>query len=727
MSLVFQSSAVEQPRLLPQSWETVLRNGFSRSVGLLFCVLATLGWVSLLSWSMADPSPMHATGGPVRNVLGYFGAGFSDLLLQMIGVGAIFALLAPMLWGAELIAARVISRFRLKMMAFPLAILMLAGGLAAVPNPESWPLRNGLGGFLGDAMLIVASGLAGVVVPGYGIALGGLVMFVAGSGLVAYCTGLSQRQIWFGDGDDGRDGCDQAGDAGFDRGGGGAVLVSVGTRVEPSLTRTTEMSGEVGAVESDVTRWGLTLPVEGKRINGRLTPGIVGDGDCEDFSPFQSCEGVAAAPEEAGPGLLRDDGVDDDGLDHAHDHGAADLARRFAPAGAQVRVTDEAGQRGMPGIDRLDMALSGQSNSEVQVVRGAKGWRLPSLQLLHAERSAGPEKIGAEALRDRASQLEDVLRDFGVKGEIKDVRPGPVVTVFELEPQRGTKSARVIGLADDIGRSLGLRAVRIGVVAGRNALGIEVPNEAFEIVGLRQILESPQFRGSEGRLPIALGKSINGEPVVADLARMPHLLVAGTTGSGKSVGINAMILSLLYRFSPEQCRMLLIDPKMLELSVYNDIPHLLAPVVTDPNKAVSALNWIVGEMEERYRRMAKLGVRNIEGFNNRIRSEKARGEPLQRRVLVGYDKETGQASYETEVLDCEELPYIVVVVDEFADLMLVAGKEIEAAVQRLAQMARAAGIHMIMATQRPSVDVVTGTIKSEFSLADRFQSCFQDR
>jgi S-DNA-T family DNA segregation ATPase FtsK/SpoIIIE len=317
-------------------------------------------------------------------------------------------------------------------------------------------------------------------------------------------------------------------------------------------------------------------------------------------------------------------------------------------------------------------------------------------------------------LRGTARLLEEVLADFSIKGEIRDIKPGPVITLFELEPARGTKSSRVVALADDIARSMSVTSARAAVVPGRNVIGIELPNVRRQTVYLRDILESEAFQSSDAALPMALGKSIGGEPIVADLARMPHLLVAGTTGSGKSVGINAMVLSLLYRRSPEECRLLMIDPKMLELSVYNGVPHLLTPVVTDPHKAVAALNWTVAEMEERYKRMASLSVRNIETFNARVRKAQSRGEILARTVQTGFDTKTGQAIYEQQELQAEIMPYIVVVVDEFADLMTVAGKEIEAAVQRLAQMARAAGIHLIMATQRPSVDIVTGTIKANF-------------
>ncbi|WP_262693420.1 DNA translocase FtsK [Kordiimonas aquimaris] len=347
---------------------------------------------------------------------------------------------------------------------------------------------------------------------------------------------------------------------------------------------------------------------------------------------------------------------------------------------------------------------------------------LPPLDLLAPP--PPPEKIGrisAEALEQNARMLEGVLDDFGVQGDVNDVRPGPVVTLYELEPARGVKSARVIGLADDIARSMSAISARVAVVPGRNAIGIELPNSDRQTVFLRELLASRDFESSKARLPIILGKDIGGEPVVADLASMPHLLVAGTTGSGKSVGVNTMIMSLLYRHSPETLRFIMVDPKMLELSVYDDIPHLLTPVVTEPKKAVVALKWAVREMEERYRNMSKLGVRNLAAFNKRVQEANASGERLARQVQTGFDKETGQPIIEEQVFDFTPLPFIVIVIDEMADLMLVAGKDVEATIQRLAQMARAAGIHLITATQRPSVDVITGTIKANFPTRISFQ------
>lgn len=347
-------------------------------------------------------------------------------------------------------------------------------------------------------------------------------------------------------------------------------------------------------------------------------------------------------------------------------------------------------------------------------------YELPPLNLLSKPKETR-KVISDDALEQNARMLETVLADFGVRGEIGHVRPGPVVTLYELEPAAGVKSSRVISLADDIARSMSAVACRVAVVPGRNAIGIELPNQDRETVFLRELLSAAEFENSPGDLTLSLGKSIGGEPIFADLARMPHLLIAGTTGSGKSVGINTMILSLLYRLPPDRCKLIMVDPKMLELSVYEGIPHLLSPVVTDPKKAVVALKWTVREMEERYRRMSKVGVRNIEGFNKRVREAGEAGETLTRTVHTGYDQETGEPVYETEELDYQPMPFIVVVIDEVADLMMVAGKDIEGMVQRLAQMARAAGIHLIMATQRPSVDVITGTIKANFPTRISFQ------
>lgn len=348
-------------------------------------------------------------------------------------------------------------------------------------------------------------------------------------------------------------------------------------------------------------------------------------------------------------------------------------------------------------------------------------YEYPSIDLLQEARVQQTTTMTPEALEQSAGLLESVLEDFGIKGEIIDVRPGPVVTLYEFEPAPGVKSSRVIGLSDDIARSMSALSARVAVVPGRNVIGIELPNPVRETVYLRELIEAQDYAETRQKLALCLGKTIGGEPVIAELAKMPHLLVAGTTGSGKSVAINTMILSLLYRLKPEECRLIMVDPKMLELSVYDGIPHLLTPVVTDPKKAVMALKWAVREMEDRYRKMSRLGVRNIDGYNARAAAARAKGETVFCNVQTGFDRATGEAVYEQEEMDLTAMPYIVVIVDEMADLMMVAGKEIEGAIQRLAQMARAAGIHLIMATQRPSVDVITGTIKANFPTRISFQ------
>lgn len=380
-----------------------------------------------------------------------------------------------------------------------------------------------------------------------------------------------------------------------------------------------------------------------------------------------------------------------------------------------VQATTPEKASSIPVVKTQTQSIGGSASQKQKNLLYEGEWTLPESSLLQdPPTDIQAEHLNETALRKNAELLQNVLSDFKIDGEIVSIHPGPVVTLYELEPAPGTKSSRVIGLSDDIARSMSAVSVRVAVVPGRNVIGIELPNKERQIVYMQELLASRLFEKTKAHLPLILGKDIAGQPILADLAKMPHLLVAGTTGSGKSVAVNTMILSLLYRLSPDQCRFIMIDPKMLELSVYDGIPHLLSPVVTEPGKAVVALKWTVAEMESRYRAMSKLGVRNVEGYNKRVRLAAKNGETIMTRVKTGFDPETGKATYEEQPMDLTELPYIVVIVDEFADLMLVAGKDVEAAIQRLAQMARAAGIHLIMATQRPSVDVITGVIKANF-------------
>ncbi len=446
---------------------------------------------------------------------------------------------------------------------------------------------------------------------------------------------------------------------------------------------------------------------------------------------------VTAAPAPSAFSLLAQDWADEDdaepvttplqadtgtGWDDDDDADVLDDDLDIEPVNYQTGVFDR--KQVVQHTAPKPAALSRQARAEAQprlFDEPRPDYDLPPLSLLSNPVTIQRSALSDDALEENARMLESVLDDYGVKGEITSVRPGPVVTMYELEPAPGLKASRVIGLADDIARSMSALSARVSTVPGRTVIGIELPNAIREKVVLREILSARDFGDSAMRLPLALGKDIGGEPIIANLAKMPHLLIAGTTGSGKSVAINTMILSLLYKLSPEECRLIMIDPKMLELSVYDGIPHLLSPVVTDPKKAVVALKWVVGEMEERYRKMSKMGVRNIEGYNGRVREALAKSEMFKRTIQTGFDEDTGEPVFETEEFAPVAIPYIVVVVDEMADLMMVAGKEIEACIQRLAQMARASGIHLIMATQRPSVDVITGTIKANFPTRISFQ------
>jgi S-DNA-T family DNA segregation ATPase FtsK/SpoIIIE len=431
------------------------------------------------------------------------------------------------------------------------------------------------------------------------------------------------------------------------------------------------------------------------------------------FAPDQAPTQVMRSPVPQAPEALADEAQEEDENPFAPDSIDADQPPAAVPAGG-VKI-----------VPRKNAASQGKRAAKAgqrELDLGGGEYRLPPLDLLSLPSRVSTEpKIDESALEQNARLLETVLDDFGVKGQIVKVRPGPVVTLYELEPAPGTKASRVIGLADDIARSMSAVSARVATVPGRNVIGIELPNAKRETVFLRELLSTKHYEDNRLGLPLALGKDIGGDPVIADLARMPHLLIGGTTGSGKSVAVNTMILSLLYRLSPDKCRFIMIDPKMLELSVYQDIPHLLTPVVTEPRKAIVALKWVVREMEDRYRAMSAQGVRNIAGYNEKLIEAARKGTSLIRKVQTGIDPETRRPTFEDEEIDLNPLPFIVVIIDEMADLMLVAGKEIEAAVQRLAQMARAAGIHVVMATQRPSVDVITGTIKANFPTRISFQ------
>jgi S-DNA-T family DNA segregation ATPase FtsK/SpoIIIE len=636
--------------------------------------------LALLTWSVSDPSLNHATNARIHNLLGAPGAIAADLVMQFVGLASAALLTAPAFWGWSLVTERRLERARLKVALYFIGVIAAAGLASLLPAPGSWPLPTGLGGVVGDAVLAIPRRVLPVS-PWATIALG---FGLAGTALLGLAAASGVRS---GSGFAAEDGL-------------GAPL---GKARAQALARFDEED------EEDEPSFGMVSI--GAVIHALLTAKgtlrrMVVRGS-KPASVSSSILGPTPATASRPPwSRLRD--ADD----------VSTIAAALAP-----RVQDQAPFLSVPPPVVPPIAGRGTAvRAGAEIAARPRGeWVMPSISMLTEPKKSAGAKISQDALEQNARLLEGVLDDFGVKGEIVNVRPGPVVALYELEPAPGIKSSRVIGLADDIARSMSAVSARVAVVQGRNAIGIELPNQRRETVYLRELLASEDFGQSNHRLPIALGKTIGGEPVIVDLTRMPHLLVAGTTGSGKSVAINTMILSLLYRMKPERCRLIMVDPKMLELSAYDGIPHLLTPVVTDSKKAVIALKWAVREMEDRYKKMSKVGVRNIDGFNARVAEALARGEALTRTVQTGFDRETGEAIYESEEIPLDELPYIVVVVDEMADLMMVAGKDIEGAIQRLAQMARAAGIHLIMATQRPSVDVITGTIKANFPTRISFQ------
>jgi len=703
---------------LPMGMRLFLARRFEEAAGAGLVALGLFGLAALMSWSSADPSLNNATGLPPQNWMGLPGAYISDILLQTLGLGALVLLVPPIVWGVRLARHEIPALLVLRVAAWLTATLFAAAFLGALPRPWFWPLALGLGGVLGDAL--AALGLS-LFAPFLGDFLsytltvlitapiaGWLVLFAANleaAEIVALARRLAFRRANDDDGDD------EDEDMSYPvrrrrRADSAAPSRPVRPDLEPSRLRIIAW-----AVTDQLTDWRDRLMRQGE------------------YAPLSPREIAEARAGRDAFGRLEPRLGDDDDFDgeeeeeHPPRPDRQTAARRIEP-----RTETRGSAKSAPRVNRNPQKPAKPSKRAAREAQPTldlepgSDYQLPPLNLLAKPKSAAAgTQMTDEALEQNARLLESVLDDFGIRGEIINVRPGPVVTLYELEPAPGIKSSRVIALADDIARSMSAVSARVAVVPGRNVIGIELPNARREMVYLRELLETPDYENSSSKLALALGKNIGGECVISDLARMPHLLIAGTTGSGKSVGINTMILSLLYRLPPDKCKLIMIDPKMLELSVYDGIPHLLAPVVTEPKKAVVALKWVVKEMEDRYRKMSKVGVRNIDGYNNRVGEAQAKGEVLVRTVQTGFDRETGKAIYEEEEMDLSPMPFIVVIVDEMADLMMVAGKEIEAAVQRLAQMARAAGIHIITATQRPSVDVITGTIKANFPTRISFQ------
>ncbi|MCP4317775.1 MAG: DNA translocase FtsK [Hyphomicrobiales bacterium] len=690
------------PEILKRPLKVLL--GLSMLAGLVLAVAA------LATWNVEDPSFSYATGNEPFNALGFGGAAFADATMQFFGLSGIVALLPLVSWGIFLVRNRPVDRVLTRIGAWLAASVLFASVFACVPPPDRWPLPTGLGGVFGDIILKMPAVLIGdypsgilAVVLGVAIAIPAVWLTMFGSLLIAtpdpetVAKARKTRRLR-ADNQDEADGDEDA-----DRRFWGTLLLGAITHMW--LTGRAHYRRMTGKVADP---WSVK-PETPYDFNEQVFSGLNGDMRVE---PEFSATG-------AGRGVQRRD-MDDDGVPpfDMEDDPASDWALQQTPH----RGADVLGQkRVMPQAKRPAPGSRVKREAQTSMIR-SNGFELPPLHLLAEPKNVSKDpSLSADALEQNARMLEGVLEDFGVRGEIIQVRPGPVVTLYELEPAPGIKSSRVIGLADDIARSMSAIAARVAVVPGRNAIGIELPNPGRETVYLQELLSSRDFESSKAKLALSLGKTIGGESVIADLAKMPHLLVAGTTGSGKSVAINTMILSIVYRLPPEKCRLIMIDPKMLELSVYDGIPHLLTPVVTDPKKAVVALKWTVREMEDRYKKMSKIGVRNIDGFNTRIEQASKKGDAITRTVQTGFDRDTGEAIYETEEFDLSPMPYIIVIIDEMADLMMVAGKDIEGAVQRLAQMARAAGIHVIMATQRPSVDVITGTIKANFPTRISFQ------
>ncbi len=728
--------------------------------GLLLLATGALLALALASWSVRDPSLNRAFEGPVNNWLGWPGAVVSDELMMQLGLGVIVLVAVIVIWAGQLIS-HVPPRAPLRRIGWWLAaVLASAAFVAAFPAPQGWPLSAGLGGNLGEVLFSALTALFDFAMkPAASVALAGTMFaLLAVTGLMR-AAGITGEDIVAA--------AAILGEKNQDRiasGIGGAAHwgMSIGTffrrrradRARRHALR--RMRREDDAATSEAAQGAARAQVRRSAASHAPLPAAAQEPapDAPPVAPFAARQDVEEdtppaglfrrlaariAPAPAEPG----------------EEEAAPLARReprlvAAPAASTAPAAPHGDRQEAPAPVRVGQPLDDAYMPEELPDDGAEdaaedsaprtttprngrpaakakakkrpAIKLPPLDILaKPDHSDLPPEMSDAALQENARILEGVLEDFGVRGQIINVCPGPVVTLYELEPAPGIKSSRVIGLADDIARSMCAISARVAVVPGRNVIGIELPNPHRETVYLREMLESPAYRRSKNRLPIALGKNIGGEPVFADLARMPHLLIAGTTGSGKSVGINTFIMSLLYKLKPEQCRLIMIDPKMLELSIYEGIPHLLTPVVTDPKKAVVALKWAVREMEERYQKMAKLGVRNLDGYNARVKEALKNGEIITRTVQTGFDPDTGEPVFEEREMELEVLPWIVIIIDEMADLMMVAGKDIEGAVQRLAQMARAAGIHVVMATQRPSVDVITGTIKANFPTRISFQ------
>lgn len=665
-----------------------IRRRSKQTVGLLIVAVAVVLGAMLFSYHPADLSMNTAIDMPPHNFLAFPGALLADICLQFFGAASFLILPAILVLGVHFIAESPMRLLGWRLFFLMIGFSSAVVALGACPNKTTWFVSSGLGGAFGVLAQIQLQQWVGGFFPQIiSFFLGGVAFFFYGSSLGIHprfwgrsILFIYRRLCWVM---------------------GLIPRVDVAERQHPHIHEFPENHEQNLENDQKQRDPALIKPLifQPESFVSTLLP----DMDREK----QHWEAEALSEDS----LLENDFQEHPSLTLKIDQDLLEEKKH-------LQMED----REKTASITVKMPPTEQKQHTTIPFATMDDYQLPSVDLLdQSEHKNTGRVIPPEVLQSSAQQLETVLQEFGVRGEIVLVSPGPVVTLYELKPAAGIKTSRVIGLADDIARSMSALSARIAVIPGRNVIGIELPNQIREMVYLRELLLSQAYFKTTAQLPLILGKDIGGQPIIADLARMPHSLVAGTTGSGKSVAINTMIMSILFRLPPEKCRFIMIDPKMLELSVYDGIPHLLTPVVTDPKKAVVALKWAVREMENRYRAMAKLGVRNIDGYNTRIQDARTSGELLIRRVQTGFDPDSGKPIFENQSLDVEPLPYIIVIVDEMADLMMVAGKEIEAAVQRLAQMARAAGIHLIMATQRPSVDVITGTIKANFPTRMSFQ------
>ena len=740
--------------ILETQLKTQIRNRLMELLGLVLIFCAFITSTALYSYSPNDPNFLNSTSGDVQNIMGFYGASYAMTLMFAIGWASWACSLAMIIWGFRLLLHRGHQLILKRGVFLPIFLAFTAVFMATNVPPANWPNSYNLGGFSGDAIFEVLVDFNPIDLA---IWVKAVSLFL---GISSFCIGL------------------------FSLGFSLPEIKSILSRSLQGVIFTVLILWKIikKLIPHSKNKSAL-VQTDNDQLDSSYNIGIQRYDNIEDdtevldipkngglksllpsFTKFNKNEKNNSNTEildDISPDSASTDNPDRvtrriqeavhrKNLKNNRDAPMVDIEpidEPSVPTPPDANFYDDANERSMelpletkrkePTLLRPSSAKSvvehpskkpipqsKKAKSEAQPTlfsENMANYEQPALDLLESPKTVIRQQLSDEALEENARMLENVLDDYGVKGEIISVRPGPVVTMYELEPAPGLKASRVIGLADDIARSMSALAARVSTVPGRTVIGIELPNDHRETVLLREILSARDYGDGKHGLPLALGKNIGGIPEVADLAKMPHLLIAGTTGSGKSVAINTMLLSLLYKLSPDECRMIMIDPKMLELSVYDGIPHLLSPVVTDPRKAVVALKWVVGEMEERYRKMSKMGVRNISGYNSRVADALAKNEDFERTVQTGFDDNTGEAIFETETFKPEKLPFIVVVVDEMADLMMVAGKEIEACIQRLAQMARASGIHLIMATQRPSVDVITGTIKANFPTRISFQ------